>query len=150
MNTPLFWTVQCGTTAYSAATVTVEASSPEEACERAIEEANGSSAWRSVDYCGPTFVDALAPGSVDSPWSTDAPASVLPVPERYLEGGDERIAAGQAHAFLQSVAALGGTPSPSRRGRRCRAVRARLDLLDALIREATAICERTRSTGVEG
>lgn len=80
MSTQTLWTVQVGATLYQANVLTIEASSPEEACERAIDEANTEDGWKSIDHCGPTFVDALAPGDVESPWNAHAPTSVLPVP----------------------------------------------------------------------
>ena len=79
------WTVQCGYAAYYANTVTVEADTLDEALDRAIEEAEGTSAWTSIDYCGPTFVDAVAEGADADPWHDFT--SVIPVPERFTEDG---------------------------------------------------------------
>jgi hypothetical protein len=73
------YTVQCGYAAYWANTQIVEAESPEEACEKAIEAANGDPVWRSVDDVGDTFVDAIREGEGD-PW--DGPCAV---PERFSE-----------------------------------------------------------------
>lgn len=106
------WTVQCGFAAYYANTVVVEANSPEEACERAIDEANSSDAWKSLDHCGETFIDAIAPGADVSPWHDHNAAKA--VPDRYAENGEERSRAAAALAFVKRVAAdLGaGTPDP--------------------------------------
>ena len=93
MNTPIDWTVQCAAVKYSANIVTVKASSPEEACARAIEEANVTDGWKRLDDSGPIFVQALAPGDVESPWSRETYGSVLPVPERYGKNGEERVVA---------------------------------------------------------
>ena len=79
------WTVQCTYAAYYANTVVVEAESLEEACERAIADANDDPGWKALDDCGPTFVDAIAKGDVADPW-TDFRSS-LPVPSRYGERG---------------------------------------------------------------
>ena len=142
MSTQTLWTVQVGTTLYQANVLTIEASSAEEACERAVEEANTADGWKSIDHCGPTFVDALAPGDVESPWSAHAPTSVLPVPGPYLEGGEERRAARESHAFVTRVAAYLASPPRPRRFRRSRRDADRLDLLNALIAEARTIRDR--------
>lgn len=78
------WTVQCAYAGYFANTATVEAESAEEACRQAIELANTADGWRSLDHCGATFVDALAPGGVH-PWILSG--SVEPVPARFSEQG---------------------------------------------------------------
>ena len=106
---------------------------------RAIEAANIADGWKSIDHCGPTFVDALAPGDVENPWSAHAPTSVLPVPGPYLEGGEERRAALESHAFVTRVAAYLASPPRPRRSRRSRHDADRLDLLNALITEARTI-----------
>ncbi len=79
------FTVQCGYAAYHANTVTVEAETLEEALEKAVEAANGSDAWRSLDHCGDTFVDAVCEGADADPWDPDA---ALPVPSRFTERGE--------------------------------------------------------------
>ena len=79
------WTVQCGYAAYYANTVTVEADTLEEALERAIDAAESDSSWKSIDYCGPTFVDAVAEGADADPWRDFM--SAIPIPERFTEDG---------------------------------------------------------------
>jgi hypothetical protein len=80
------WTVQCTFAAYYANTVVVQAPTLDEALEKAIEQANSDMGWRSLDDCGPTFVDAVAEGDVWDPW--DGLQSSLPVPARFTEHGD--------------------------------------------------------------
>ena len=80
------WTVQCSYAAYYANTVVVEAVSPMEACALAIEAANESDGWKSLDHCGPTFVDALSPGQDADPWMNSG--SVAPVPDVFTEAGE--------------------------------------------------------------
>jgi hypothetical protein len=80
------WTVQCGYAAYYANTVVVEAETPDEALEKAIETANGRSDWEGLDDCGPTFIDAVAEGDDADPWRDFA--SSLPVPARFTERGE--------------------------------------------------------------
>lgn len=142
MSTQTLWTVQVGTTLYQANVLTIEAASAEEACERAIEVANTADGWKNIDHCGPTFVDALAPGDAYSPWNAHAATSVLPVPGPYLEGGEERRAACESHAFVTRVAAYLTSPPWPRRSRRSGRDADRLDLLNALIAEARTIRER--------
>ena len=79
------FTAQCGYAGYFANTVTVEAGTLDEALEKAIEAANRSDAWRSLDHCGDTFVDAVCEGADADPWTTDAS---LPVPDRFTEHGE--------------------------------------------------------------
>ena len=80
------YTVQCGYAAYHDSVRTVEASSIEEACRLAIEEANQDSAWKSVDHVGDTFIDALAEGVDVDPWAVNGCiGSALPVPEAFTE-----------------------------------------------------------------
>ena len=77
------FTVQCGFAAYYANTVVLEAADPDEACRLAIDLANQSDGWKSVDHCGPTFVDAIAEGGEVDPWTVVG--SVLPVPPEFAE-----------------------------------------------------------------
>ena len=79
------FTVQCGYAGYFARTVTVEADSLDEALDKAIEAANRSDAWRSLDHCGDTFVDAVCEGADADPWASEAS---LPVPDRFTEQGE--------------------------------------------------------------
>ena len=75
------YTVQCGYAAYWANTVTVSADSFEEALTAAIVKANDDAAWRSIDHCGDTFIDAVAEGEDADPWGSDT----LSVPDAYTE-----------------------------------------------------------------
>lgn len=77
-----WFTVQCGCPAYYGNTVSVEADTLEEALEKAIEKANDDPGWKSVDHCGPTFIDACRVGRDEDPWDRDAS---LPVPARFTE-----------------------------------------------------------------
>ena len=79
------FTVQVGYPAYFANTVTVEAGTFDEALEKAIEAANQSDAWRSLDHCGDSFVDAVCEGADADPWATD---TALPIPDRFTEQGE--------------------------------------------------------------
>jgi len=79
------WTVQCGYAAYYANTITVEAATLDQALERAIETANDDPCWKSLDDCGPTFIDAVAEGDDADPWCGFV--SAIPVPERFTEAG---------------------------------------------------------------
>jgi len=80
------WTVQCTYAAYYSNTVVVKAPTLEAALETAIETANSDLGWRSLDDCGPTFVDAVAKGDVWDPF--DGLQSSLPVPARFAERGE--------------------------------------------------------------
>lgn len=102
---PRRFTVQCGYPAWYSNTVVVEAETIEEACERAIEAANESSAWRSTDYCGPTSVDALAEGDDVDPWSPAG--SRLEVPARFTEP-DAVAFRSVLRGLLDWAAAMGG------------------------------------------
>lgn len=59
----------------------LQATTPEEACEQAVEAANGSDRWKSLDWCGPTFVDAARSRRGRRPsapaWLSDAGAGRL-------------------------------------------------------------------------
>lgn len=78
------FTAQCAYAAYYSNTVTVEADSLAEALEKAVTEANNSSAWSSSDYCGPTFIEAAAEGEAVELWN-DERVRPLPIPSRYTE-----------------------------------------------------------------
>ena len=80
-----WFTVQCGYAGFFANTVSVEAETPEEALEKAIETANQDPNWKSVDHCGPTHVDAYCVGRDEDPWDRD---KSLPVPARFTERGE--------------------------------------------------------------
>ena len=82
------FTVQCSYAGYYANTVTVEAETLEEALERAIETANDSDAWRSLDHCGATFVDAACEGADADPWAAEI---ALPIPDRFTEQGEPPV-----------------------------------------------------------
>ena len=56
------YTVCCGYASHYHNTVTLEADTLDEALEKAIEQAGDDPHWKSADYCGPTFVEALAEG----------------------------------------------------------------------------------------
>jgi hypothetical protein len=81
------FTVQCAYAAYYSNTVTVEADTLAEALQKAIGEANQSSAWSSSDYSGSTFVDAVAEGEDVDLWN-DERVRPLPVPSRFTEDGE--------------------------------------------------------------
>lgn len=78
------FTVQCAYAAYHSNTVTVEAETLAEALDKAIEEANQSSAWSPSDNSGETFVEAVAEGEDVNLW-TDERVRPLPVPSRFAE-----------------------------------------------------------------
>lgn len=80
-----WYTVQAAYASYYANTVTVEADTPEQALDRAIEQANDDPLWKSVDHCGDTFVDAFCVGRDADPFHRDAG---LPVPPRFTENGE--------------------------------------------------------------
>ncbi len=82
------WTVQCGYAAYYANTVLVEAETLCEALDKAVEKANADPGWKSLDHCGPTFIDAVAEGDTD-PWNGSR--SAVPVPARFAESGGPPI-----------------------------------------------------------
>lgn len=56
------------------------------ALDRAIEDANDSSDWRSVDHVGDTFIDAIAEDRDVHPWTGD-----IPVPEDLSQHGPTPI-----------------------------------------------------------
>ena len=79
------WTVQCRYAVYHARTETVEAETFEAALALAVERANASERWTTLDHHrGPTFVAAAAEGTDADPWGPDA----LPVPGRLTEAGE--------------------------------------------------------------
>ena len=80
-----WFTVQCAYAGLFANTVSVEAETPDEALEKAIEAANQDPNWKSVDHCGPTHVDAYCMGRDEDPWDDD---KSLPVPARFTERGE--------------------------------------------------------------
>ena len=82
------WTVQCGYHAHFANTVTVEAATLDEALEKAIETANDSEAWKSTDFVGETFVDAVCEGADANPWHSE---TALPIPDRFTEEGEPPV-----------------------------------------------------------
>ena len=82
------YTIQCGYAGYFANTVTVEAEMLEDALEKAIETANQNPGWKSVDHCGPTFIDAFCMGEDADPWD---PTVSLPVPDRFTEQGEPPV-----------------------------------------------------------
>lgn len=82
------FTVHCEYSARYRFEITVEAEHPIAACRAAVNEANGSSDWRSHDADTPSYVVALAPGVDVDPWRPDpeaGDASVLPVPGLFTD-----------------------------------------------------------------
>jgi hypothetical protein len=100
------WTVQCGYAAYYANTVTVEAETLDAALDQAIAQANGDPGWKSLDHCGPTFVDAVAEGDAD-PWIECQ--SALRVPAHFGERGEPPVATVTvSHGAVQEVRVANG------------------------------------------
>ena len=56
----------------------------DEALEKAIEQAGDDPHWKSADYCGSTFVDAIAEGEEADPWGDTA----IPIPDRFTQNGE--------------------------------------------------------------
>ena len=83
-----WYTVQCAYAGFFANTVSVEAETPDEALEKAIEAANQDPNWKSVDHCGPTHVDAYCVGRDEDPWDDD---KSLPVPAKFTEQGEPPV-----------------------------------------------------------
>lgn len=107
------WTVQCSFADYYSNTVVVEATTAEHACKQAIETANGSDGWKSLDCCGPTFVDALAKGENVDPW--DRHSSRVPVPDAYTEAGEApTIVVVQADGAVRDARIVGNGAPPLR------------------------------------
>ena len=113
------WTVQCGYAGYFANTVAVEAGTLEAALEKAVETANAvpdqkpapakagdADGWRSLDHCGPTFVQAAAEGADADPWSGGA--SALPIPDRFAEGGEPPVITPTGHRPVGAVEVMRG------------------------------------------
>lgn len=100
------WTVQCSYAAFYCTTVVVEAATPDEACERALAAANDSSNWKSLDHCGDTFVDALAPGEDVNLWGPTS--SVVPVPPLFSEAASSPAGADLV-VLLERLVAWAGT-----------------------------------------
>ena len=73
------YTVQLGFADYCANTVTVRASSLDEALDKAIPAAAADPDWKRLDHAGPTFVDAV------SLHPDDAWTDPLPIPDRFTE-----------------------------------------------------------------
>ena len=69
---------------YLTATVTVEAATPEQAFEAAIDKADETEAWDKSDHSGDPFILAVAEGEDADPWGDEA----LPVPGRFTEAGE--------------------------------------------------------------
>lgn len=105
------WTVQCSFASYDANVVTVEAANPDEACARAIELANESDGWKSLDHCGDTFVDALAEGEDADPWAGGF-TSAVPVPATFRERSDDELRAALI-GLLDWAAMMGGWDAPA-------------------------------------
>ena len=83
-----WYTVQASYPAWYANTVSVEAETPEEALQKAIEIANDDPNWKSLDHCGPTHVDAYCIGRDEDPWDR---GKSLPVPARFTEQGEPPV-----------------------------------------------------------
>lgn len=81
------FTVQCAYAAYYSNTVTVEADTLADALEKAVSTANESSAWSSSDYCGNTYIEAVAEGEDVDLWN-DERVRPLPIPSRFTEDGE--------------------------------------------------------------
>jgi hypothetical protein len=145
MTASTLWAVQCGCADYAANIVTIETTSPEEACVRAIEEANASDGWKRLDDSGLTFVHAPGPGDVNNPWSRETYGSVLPVREQYTENAKERV---PAHGCVALVERAACHPRSTDRGEKGELYRLdpddRLKLLDTLIGKAKAIRHRNK------
>lgn len=103
---PRFFTVQCGYASWHACTVVVAAPTVAQACERAIEAANASAAWRPLDACGPTCVDVIAEGDDVDPWMPPGPP--IAVPLAFAEHGDTQILQDAPMGLLDWAAKMGG------------------------------------------
>ena len=119
------YTVQCGYAGYFANTVTVEADTLDEALEKAVAAANADGdGWRSIDHCGPTFVDAACKGRDADPWDYGA---ALPIPDPLHRGGLPRPHPVREHApdWIRGRAAgrHPDRPAPARPGSRLPAAR---------------------------
>ena len=83
-----WYTVQTTCAGYYGNIVSVEADTIEDALEKAIEAANQDPNWKSVDHCGPTFIDSCCMGRDADPWDRD---KSLPVPARFTEKGEPPV-----------------------------------------------------------
>jgi hypothetical protein len=81
------FTVQCAYAAYYSKTVTVEADTLADALVKSVSTANESSTWSSSDYCGNTYVEAVAEGEDVDLWN-DERVRPLPIPSRFTEDGE--------------------------------------------------------------
>ena len=109
------YTVQCGYAGYFANVVVVEAQTLEAALEKAVETANAAAGGRrSLDHCGPTFVQAAAEGAGADPWN--GCESALPIPDRFAEGGEPPVVTLTGHRPTGAVEVARGRVRP-RRGR---------------------------------
>ena len=82
------FTVQVGYSTHVANTVTVEATTLEQALEKAIEAANNDPAgWKSSGHVTDSYVDACCEGAHADPWGDAA----LPVPDRFTERGEPPV-----------------------------------------------------------
>ena len=79
------YTVQAAYATFLSATVSVEAETPEQACEAAIGEADEGECWKTIDHVGEPFVWAICEGADGDPWS--GPVSALPIPDKFAERG---------------------------------------------------------------
>ena len=96
------YTVQCGYAGCFANTVVAEAETLEAALEKAVETADADAdGWRSLDHCGPTFVQAAAEGADANPW--DGAASALPIPDRFAEGGEPPVVTLTGHRSTGAI-----------------------------------------------
>lgn len=108
------YTIQCLFPTWSSNTVTVEADTVDEACEKAITEANDDGdSWKSLDDCGDTFVQRIVEGDHDgdaypykpgTDWKTPGYNIVdsLPIPAKHSEH-PERELAGKLLAALKDL-----------------------------------------------
>ena len=79
------FTVQVGYSTHVANTVTVEATTLEQALEKAIEAANNDPAgWKSSGHVTDSYVDACCEGAHADPWGDAA----LPVPDRFTDAAN--------------------------------------------------------------
>lgn len=77
------YTIQCGYNQGYGNTVTVEAETIEEACRKAIEQANDESSWRSYDGVGETYIERVVEGEHQSAW--DDGATAVDTPPKHAE-----------------------------------------------------------------
>ena len=101
------YTVQCSYAAYYTNTVTVDADTLEDACLRAITQANNDPLWSSGDVPSNTFIDAIAEGDDIDLW--DDTVRQLPVPAAYSEQGEgPQIIITVSGGMVRNVAVSGG------------------------------------------